>query len=312
MVRFILKRILAMIPVIIGVSIIIFFILSMIPGDPATIILGGNATQEEVARLNAELGYDQPVVTRYLSYMKNVFFHLDFGKSYVSGHQVRTELLERAPISFIVSFDAILFASIIGIPLGVLSAVKQYSAWDTIPTFFALFLASCPAFWVGLMLMIFFCIKLNLLPTSGIGSWKNFILPMLMLGLPYTGEQLRFTRSSMLETIRQDYIRTARGKGAAESTIVWKHAMKNALLPIVTVSGVNIGSLMAGAVVTETIFVLPGLGTFIVNGIKQKDVPAVMGGTMFFAFAFAVVMLIVDLLYAFIDPRIKAQYMRKR
>ena len=312
MYKYILKRLVLMIPIVLGVSIIIFFLISIVPGDPATIILQGNATAEDVARLNHELGYDLPIIVRYFNYMKGLILHGDFGKSYVSGLPVLQELLSKAPISAMVAMNAIVFASVIGVPLGVLSAVKQYSLADKIPTFFALVFSSAPAFWIGLMLMQIFSLKLGLLPTGGIETLKSYILPMLTLGTPYAAEQLRFTRSSMLETIRQDYIRTARAKGAKESRVIWKHAMRNALLPVITVSGVNFGALMGGAVVTETLFSLPGIASYIVNGIKQKDVPVVMGGIIFFAIVFAFVMLLVDLIYAFVDPRIKAKYSGRR
>lgn len=312
MYKYVLKRLLLMIPIVLGVSVIIFFLISITPGDPATIILQGNASAEDVARLNHELGYDLPIYQRYINYMGELILHGNFGTSYVSGLPVLTELLNKAPVSAMVAFNAILFASIIGIPLGVLSAVKQYSLADVIPTFCALFLSSAPAFWIGLMLMQFFSVKLHLLPTGGIASLKSYILPMLTLGTPYAAEQMRFTRSSMLETIRQDYIRTARAKGAQEQRVIWKHAMRNALLPVITVSGVNFGALMGGAVVTETLFSLPGIASYIVNGIKQKDVPVVMGGIIFFAIVFAFIMLLVDLLYAFVDPRIKAKYSGRR
>ena len=310
--KYVLRRLVLMIPIVLGVSVIIFFLISIVPGDPATIILQGNASAEDVARLNHELGYDQPIVIRYFNYMKDLIFHGDFGTSSVSGLPVLQELLAKAPISAMVALNAVLFASVVGIPLGVMSAVKQYSLADTVPTFVALFLSSAPAFWIGLMLMQFFSLKLGWLPTGGIDSWKSYILPMLALGTPYAAEQLRFTRSSMLETIRQDYIRTARAKGAKEGRVIWGHAMRNALLPVITVSGVNFGALMGGAVVTETLFSLPGIASYIVNGIKAKDVPVVMGGIIFFAIVFAFVMLLVDIIYAYVDPRIKAKYTGRR
>ena len=173
-------------------------------------------------------------------------------------------------------------------------------------------MASQPAFLIGLLLMLVFCLRLGWFPATGIGSWKSYIMPMIALGLPYGGRQLRFTRSSMLETIRQDYVRTARAKGASESVVIWKHAMKNALLPVITLAGNSFGILIGGAIATETLFGLPGLGSFIVNGIKQKDVPVVMGGIIVFAILFALIILIIDLSYAFVDPRIRAKYARKR
>ena len=312
MYRYVIKRLLLIIPVVLGVSFVIFSILAMVPGDPASMILGAGVTQEEVDQLNHELGYDRPFLVRYFSYLYDAIFHFDFGTSYATRQEVFPEVMAKAPISFSIAMNAIIFAGVVGIPIGVLSAVKQYSLLDTIPTFIALFLAAAPAFWVGMLLMILFSLKLGWLPTGGVETWKGYVLPMLALGLMYAAQQLRFTRSSMLETIRQDYIRTARAKGAAERTVIWKHAMKNALMPVITIIGVNFGGLLGGAIVTETLFSIPGLGTYIVNGIKQKDVPVVMAGTMCLAVMFAGIMLCVDLLYAFVDPRIKAKYSGRR
>jgi len=307
MLRYILKRLLLMIPIVLGVSLIIFTILAITPGDPGSIILGSGASQAEIDALNHELGYDLPFFVRYFNYMKDAV-RLDFGTSYITKQPIAQTLLIKAPISLRVAFNAILCAAILGIPIGVLSAVKQYSLLDTLPTSISIFLAAVPAFWLGLMLMLLFSVKLGWFPTSGVETWKGYVLPMLTLGLPYAAQQMRFTRSSMLETIRQDYIRTARAKGQTERAIIWGHAMKNALMPVITIIGVNFGALLGGAVVTETLFTIPGLGSYIVTGIKQKDLPVVMGGTIVLAILFSFVMLAVDLLYALVDPRIKAKY----
>ncbi|MBE3117054.1 ABC transporter permease, partial [Candidatus Bathyarchaeota archaeon] len=295
-----------------GVSLVIFLIMAFTPGDPGSILLGPGVLQVDIDQYNIELGYDRPIIERYFKYIYDAVFRFDFGISYATKLPVFKEVMTRVPISIAVSFNAMVCASLIGIPVGVLSAVKQYSLLDTIPTFLALFLASVPAFWLGMMLMLLFSLKLGWLHTSGVETWKGYLMPMLALGLPYAAMQLRFTRSSMLETIRQDYVRTARAKGAAERTVIWKHAMKNALLPIITIIGVNFGALLGGAIVTETLFGIPGLGSFIVNGIKTKDVPVVMAGTITLAIIFSIIMLIVDLLYAFVDPRIKAKYSGRR
>ena len=211
-------------------------------------------------------------------------------------------------MSVIVAFNTIVFASVVGIPIGIVSAVKQYTPLDTVPTLISLFLAAMPSFWIGMMMLYFFSLKLGLFPSNGVGTWKHYILPMVSLGLPYAAQALRFTRSSMLETIRQDYIRTARAKGANERLIIWKHALKNALLPVITVTGGNFGALLGGAVVTETLFNIPGLGSLVVTSIKLKDIPMVMGCTLILATMFSLILLSVDLLYAMIDPRIKAKY----
>ena len=310
MYRYIIKRLVLMIPVILGVSLVVFGILALTPGDPASIILGSGATQAELDALNHELGYDKPVFVRYANWVFDAL-RGDLGTSYMTKQPIASTVFGKIPISLTIAFNAILCAAMIGIPVGILSAVKQDSLLDTLPTSLSILLASVPPFWLGMMLMLIFAVKLGWFPTSGIETWQSYILPMLTLGIPYSAQQMRFTRSSMLETIRQDYIRTARAKGQKERAIIWKHAMKNALMPVITIIGVNFGALLGGAVVTETLFTIPGLGSYIVNGIKQKDVPVVMGGTVVLAILFSFVMLLVDLLYAFVDPRIKAKYAKK-
>ena len=310
--RFIVKRLLMMIPIVIGVSFIIFFLVDLIPGDPGSILLGAGARQEDINMLNEELGHNLPLIQRYGIYMYNAVIRLDLGLSYATRRPVFTEVINRLPVSLTVAFNAVLFSIVFGVPLGVLSAVKQNTAFDRIPTGFALLISSQPAFLIGLVLMLIFSLWLGLLPATGITSWKSYIMPMIALGLPNGGRQLRFTRSSMLETIRQDYVRTAKGKGAPAQVVIWRHAMKNALLPVITLAGQSFGILIGGAVATETIFGLPGLGTFIVSGIQQRDVPVVTGGIMILAVIFSIVILLVDISYAFVDPRIRAKYSGSR
>lgn len=312
MIKYIVKRIFLMIPILLGVAFIVFSIMALTPSDPGSIILGTGATREAIDQLNHELGYDQPFFTRFLNYMKDLILHFDMGTSYRSGRAVSTEIFVKLPVTVLIAFLGMLFATLIGVPLGVLSAVKQYSLADSISTFIAMILAAIPTFWLGMMLMKWFSLQLGWLPSSGIGTWKHFVLPTISLALPYAAQQLRFTRSSMLETIRADYIRTARAKGATERAVIWKHAMKNALLPVITVTGMNFGGLIGGAVVTEALFALPGLGNLLLNSIRQKDIPVVMGSTIFLAAVFSLIMLIVDILYALVDPRIKSKYMAKR
>ncbi len=310
--RYIFKRLLLMIPIVLGVSFVIFSILAITPGDPASRILGAGAPQEAIDELNHQLGHDLPFFERYITYLYNVIFKRDFGTSYMKKTPVLKEVFSRLPTSLTVAFLALLCASCIGIPIGVLSAVKQYTLWDTIPTVTALFLAAVPGFWLGMMFLLIFSLKLGWFPSLWTGAFSDYILPMFSLGLPYAARQLRFTRSSMLETIRQDYVRTARAKGASERSVIWKHAMKNALLPVITVIGDNFSGLIGGAIVTETLYGIPGLGSLIVNAIKQKDVPIVMAATIFLATIFAFIMLGVDILYAYVDPRIKAKYANER
>ena len=297
-----------MIPIVIGVSFIIFTILAFIPGDPGSIILGPGATQVEINELNRQLGYDLPFLQRYVSYMYNAFILRDFGISYATRLPVFQQIMQRLPISIAVAASSMLFAIVVGVPIGILSAVRQYTILDYVPTAIALFLASLPAFLIGMVLMLIFSLWLGWFPSNGIGTWRHYVMPTISLGLPYASFQVRFTRSSMLETIRQDYIRTAKAKGAPERSVIWNHAMRNALLPVITVAGNNFGLLIGGAIATETLFGIPGLGTYIVNGINQRDLPVVMAGIIVFTVLFSLIILLIDVMYAFIDPRIKAKY----
>lgn len=301
-----------MIPVIIGVSFIIFTILYFIPGDPAAQLLSAEATEEDIAKMHEELGLDDPLLVRYFNYMKDAVTG-NLGTSYQNRQPVSREIAKKFPVSLKLALGSIFISLLIGIPIGVLSAVKQYSLADKLPTSVALFVAAMPAFIIGMILMLIFGLRLKILPVSGITQGlKSYVLPWISLGLPYGARQLRFTRSSMLETIRQDYVRTAKSKGASSQKVIWGHAMKNALMPVITVAGTSFGGLLGGAVATESLFGLPGLGAYISEGIKYKDVPAVMGGIICFAGIFSIVMLLVDISYALVDPRIKAKYTGKR
>jgi peptide/nickel transport system permease protein len=294
--------------VLLGVVFIVFSIMSLTPGDPATNILGTRATPEAIAQLNHELGYDRPFLARFLSYVGGIVTRFDFGTSYTSGRPVLGEILVRFPATLTVSVLAMLVSAAVGVSLGVLAAVRQYSALDSIATFIAMVFAAIPGFWFGLMLILLFSLRLGWLPPSGIDTWHGYVLPTVTLSLSGAAGLLRMTRTQMLETIRQDYTRTARAKGAAENTVIWKHALKNALLPVITTLGWNFGSMLGGAIIAETVFALPGLGQYMLTKILAKDVPAVMSSTLFFAALFCLIMLGVDILYAFIDPRIKAKY----
>ncbi|MDR2442216.1 MAG: ABC transporter permease [Deltaproteobacteria bacterium] len=312
MIKYIIKRIILIVPILLGVSFLVFTILSFTPGDPATIILGNGAEQEAVEQLNEELGYNRPFLERYFTYIGNIVTGLDFGFSYRTRQPIREELVKRLPISFKLAFFAVVVACLIGIPVGILTAVKQYTVFDTGPTLTALLFAAFPTFWLGMILLYVFSLKLGLLPSYGAVSWYHFILPVLGLGLPEAATLMRFTRSSMLETVRQDYIRTARSKGAPERRVIWRHAFKNALIPIVTIVGVDFAALMGDACATEVLYSMPGLCTMIINGIRQKDVPSVMGATLLLTALCALVVLLVDIIYAYIDPRIAAKYSGRR
>lgn len=308
MYKYVIKRLLFTIPVIFGAIFLVFTIMQLTPGDPGALILGITAKPEDIAALNHELGADRPFLVQFIDYMKNLIFHFDFGESYRTGKPVFDSILSRFPTTFWLALWSMILSSIIGIGFGIVSAVKQYSAIDNALTTLAMLLSAMPGFWLGLMLMMLFSLKLGLLPSSGIDTWAGYVLPVVTLSLGAAASQMRLTRSTMLETIRMDYIRTAKSKGAPEKIVILKHALKNALLPVITSMGMSFGGSLGGAVIIETVFGLPGVGMLIVDSIRQKDVPMVMAATIFLAVLFCLVMLVVDILYAYIDPRIKAKY----
>ena len=307
MYKYICKLILMMIPVIIGVSLLVFLVLKMTPGDPARVVAGSEADEATVEQIREELGLNKPVLQQYVDYMLNLL-HGDMGTSYTTNKPVAEEILARMPTTFILAFAGVFVAVLIGIPLGIISATKQYSILDYISTLLALGGVAMPNFWLGLMLILLFSLKLGWLPSGGGDSWTAYVLPAITLGVGATANFMRTTRSSMLEVIRQDYIRTARAKGAGEGRVVMHHALRNAMIPVITVIGLQIGTLLGGAVVNETVFSLPGLGTLMINAINQKNEPVVLGCLITFAIIFSLVNLLIDILYAFIDPRIKSQY----
>lgn len=307
MYKYICKRILMMIPVIIGVSLLVFLVLKMTPGDPARVVAGSEADEATVEQIREELGLNKPVLQQYVNYML-ALLHGDMGTSYTTSKPVADEILARMPTTFILAFAGVFVAVLIGIPLGIISATKQYSVLDYISTLLALGGVAMPNFWLGLMLILLFSLKLGWLPSGGGDSWTAYVLPAITLGVGATASFMRTTRSSMLEVIRQDYIRTARAKGAGEGRVVMHHALRNAMIPVITVIGLQIGTLLGGAVVNETVFSLPGLGTLMINAINQKNEPVVLGCLITFAIIFSLVNLLIDILYAFIDPRIKSQY----
>lgn len=310
MYKYVIKRLLFTIPVLFGAIFLVFTIMHLTPGDPGRLILGITAKQADIDALNHQLGVDQPFFVQFFNYIKDMVTQFDFGTSYRTGLPVFDEILARFPNTFWLALWSMILSSVVGIALGIVSAVKQYSVLDNALTTLAMLFSAVPGFWLGLMLMLIFALQLGLLPSNGISDWTGYILPVVTLSLGGAATQMRLTRSTMLETIRQDYIRTAKSKGAPEKTVIWKHALKNALLPVITAMGMNFGASLGGAVIIETVFGVPGLGMLIVNSIRQKDTPTVMAATLFLAVLFCLVMLVVDILYAYIDPRIKAKYQK--
>ena len=310
--RYILKRLLLMIPVVVLVAVLIFTIMYFTPGDPAIIILGPNASFDQLAAKRAELGIDQPYIVQLFNYLKNVFIRFDFGNSFINGRSVSSQIMERFPRTLMIATFSVLFSVIVGVPLGIIAAVNQYSWKDNASMFAALIAASMPGFWIAQMMSLLFALKLGWLPATGIGSWKCYILPVVANAIGGVATMARQTRSSMLEVVREDYITTARAKGQVERKVVYHHALRNALIPIVTCAGGAFGFQLGGALVVETVFSIPGLGKYMMDAISMRDYPAIRGTVIFLAIAFSIVMLAVDILYAFIDPRIKGQYQSKK
>ncbi len=324
MIRYFLGRVLQLVPVLIGVTFIVFFLTYIAPGDPARTLLPQEATDEDVIEMRSAMGIDRPFVNQYLSFLfgydgpgdsfdyKGLIF-LDFGRSYITNRPVFATILERFPNTLILAFGSLILSIVLSIPFGIISATKQYTVTDMLVSIASLIGISIPAFWLGMMLIYVFSINLGIFPSLATPSnWKSLILPIITLGAMNTAVQARMTRSAMLEVIKQDYIRTARSKGISEKIVIRKHAMRNALIPVVTVIGLQVGYLLVGAVLTETVFSYPGIGSIMVDAIQKNDIPQILASVVFVALMFALVNLMVDIIYAFIDPRIKSQYTKKR
>ncbi|GHU74345.1 peptide ABC transporter permease [Clostridia bacterium] len=309
MTKYILKRLLYLIPSVIGVVFIVYTIMSLTPGDPGRLLLGINAEQSAVDMLNHQLGFDKPYLARFADYIIR-FAQGDLGISYRTQSQFAKELLARVPITLRLGVLAMAFSSVIGVTIGIVAAIRQYSLTDTLSTVIALLFASVPTFFVGLMLIYLFALRLHVLPTNGINQVSGYIMPVITLTVASVAVIIRFSRTAMLDAVRQDYIRTARAKGCPEKRVIVRHALKNALIPIITLLGVNFGTVLGGSVIIENVFNIPGIGTYILTAIRSKDMPIVMSSTIVLATYFCIIMIAVDILYAFIDPRIRARYSR--
>jgi len=311
-IQYIVKRFILVIPVLLGATLLVFTIMEFAPGDPARIMLGNDATLEDIQILREEMGLNDPFVTRYTRFITNLLKG-DLGMSYRNNLEISSQILQRLMNTMILAGAAVLIAVIIGIPVGIISAIKQYSVFDNFVMMTTLFLAASPVFWLGLMLVLLFALKLGVLPAAGMksgfpGLLLSLILPALTLSSNTMAIIARTTRASMLEVVRQDYIDTARAKGLKESTLTVKHMLPNALIPILTVIGISFGGLLGGSVVTESIFAWPGVGRFIVDSISFKDTPSILASVVMLSILSTFINLFVDLLYAFVDPRIKSQY----
>jgi len=308
-----LRRLFLAVPVLFGVSVLVFAVLHLAPGDPAAIMLGAQATKEDVVRLHRDLGLDQPLVVQYVRWMGHVL-QGDLGRSIPLGRAVLPEVLLRFKATLVLTAGALLIAILLGLAAGIVSAVKQYTWLDRISMGVAVTGVSLPVFWTGIMLILLFALQLRWFPSSGMSSpygsgvadvlW-HLVLPAVTLGTASAAALARLTRSSVLEIIRQDYVRSARAKGLAEHAVIARHVLKNAINPIITVLGLQVGFLLGGAILTETVFSWPGLGSMMVRAIQARDYPLVQGGVLLIATSFVLVNLIVDLLYAVFDPRIR-------
>lgn len=311
MLKYVIKRILVTIPVLLGVTFIIFSLMFITPGDPARMYLGEEASEEAVYELREEWGLNDSFGERYLSYMKGLAKG-DFGISYVTGQPVTKEIISRVPTTAKMALLCIVFSVLIGVPIGILSAIRQYSLIDKLVTVLAMMGISFPTFWLALMLVLLFTVKLGWLPASGLYGPIYYILPVMSISADSISTLARMTRSSMLEVVRQDYMRTARAKGLDDTTIIFKHALRNAMIPILTTVGLQFVSGLSGTVVNEQIFAIPGLGKMMVDAIKARDYNLVQGGVLLIAVMCSIVNLGIDLLYAFVDPRIKSQYSKSK
>lgn len=311
MALFILRRILASVPVLIGVTLAAFLLLQLIPGDAVQVLLFGSempagVSEEYLEQMREELGLNDPLPVRYGRFLLGVVTG-DLGKSIKTGRPVVTEVVERLPYTIQLAVAGMAVGVVLGVVLGVLAASRQGTAADTVTMLLAVAGVSTPSFWLGMMLMLLFGVRLGWLPVYGSGSWLHLILPAVTLGLGAAAIIARMTRSGVLEVLRQDYIRTARAKGLAERVVLYRHALKNALIPVITVIGVQAGALLGGTVIVESVFAWPGLGRLTVNAIAARDLPQIQAVVMLAALIYVGVNLLVDLLYSWLDPRIRYQ-----
>lgn len=311
MIRYVLRRLLWLIPVMLGVSFIVFTLMYLTPSDAAEIILGANATEENLAALRSSMGLDKPFLVQYWNFLSGIL-RGDFGNSFINKLPVWTSIKTAFPYSLRVGVIGVALASIMGITMGVVAATHQNSWQDSLLMVISLFFVSMPGFWFALLLVSFFAVKLGLLPVMGVTSISGYILPCVSIALGAMARIARQTRSSMLEVIRQDYITTARAKGQVELKVIYRHALENSLLPIITTIGGMIGGTLGAGLISETIFSIPGMGMLLIKAIGNRDYPVVQGCVVIISLFAGICVLITDLLYAFVDPRIRSQFQSNR
>lgn len=304
MIKYSINRLLLMIPLLFIITVIVFMFVHMIPGDPARLIAGSDATMDEIKLVREKYGLDQPLYQQYISYMSNLF-QGDLGTSIQAGRPVAEMLSERFMPTFWLTVVSMFWSLLFGIPIGLVSAVKRNKWQDHATMIFAVSAISIPSFWLGLMLMQLFSVQLGWLPTGGMDSWKHYILPSITLGAGVAAIIARFTRSAVMDVLKNDYIRTSRAKGLHEYTVLMKHAFRNAMIPVVTMTGLQFGFMLSGSIITETLFSWPGLGRLLINSIVSRDYPVIQAELLLFSFEFLLINLIVDLLYGWLNPRVR-------
>ena len=312
MIKYVMKRLLIMIPTLLCVAILIFTLMNFVPGDPAQIALGTDATEEEIQIYREVLGLNDPFFVRMFNYLFNMITKFDFGNSYTYGTPVVADLLDRFPYTLLVAVICVILSTIIGVPLGISQALTAGGVYDTITMVLSLVFVSIPGFWLAQLLIIQFTLKWPILPSFGFETWDCYVLPCIANAMGGVAGLARQTRSSMLEVIRADYVTTARAKGLKRSRVTWHHALPNGLIPIITSVGSRFSGMLGGTMIMETIYSIPGLGTYMMKSINGRDYPGVQGAIVFVATLHAVMILIIDIVYAFVDPRIRAQYVRTK
>ncbi len=310
MARYIARRLLMLIPVLLGISLVVLILIDITPGDPARMMLGAQATQEQVDELRDELGLNDSLPVRYVRFLGGVV-QGDFGTSLMSKRPVVDEMMQRFPYTLTLVALGTVFSVLLGIPIGVYAATHQHSWKDNTAIFIALIAVSMPSFWFALLLIRLFSVQLGWLPISGVDSWTGWVLPSVAMALGLAAIIARQMRSDLLEVLRQDYITTARAKGLAEHKVIYRHALKNAMIPVIMVIGGIFGASLGGSLITEVIFSIPGLGQYIMTGLNNRDYPVIQGGILIISAMFAVIILLVDIIFALVDPRIRSQYASK-
>lgn len=312
MIRYIFKRILYLIPVMFGVIVLVFLMKMVMPGDPVMELLPASATEEEREEMREELGLNDPIYEQFGKYVWGIVTRGDLGISYKTKQPVMDELLQRFPKTLVIALVSMALNLIVAVPLGILAAVKQYSWVDNVVVLLSIVGASLPSFWLALMMIMLFAVKLGWLPAMYNGTVSGYIMPVIAVSIGCISATVRGIRTNMLETIRQDYVRTARAKGQKESIVIVKHAFRNTLVPVVASIGSGLGMLLGGSLIVETVFAVPGIGKYVTDAVSQRNFPAVQGGVIMLALIYAIINIVVDICYTIVDPRLKTAFITSK